>query len=71
MTHDATFDPTDWLDRFEAAGGGWIVRDARISLYFPPDAGDQVVNLERSGQRDAVLALIRKRHDAKELHSAE
>ena len=28
MVHD-TFAPADWLDRWEAAGGGWYVREGQ------------------------------------------
>ena len=32
------FEPSDWLDRFEAHGGGWIVRAGIPTLLCPAGA---------------------------------
>jgi hypothetical protein len=63
-----TFDPADWLDAFEAVGGGWIVRDC-LSLVMQVEdrseadlstARQMIVDLTRD-QRNAVVAFLRAR----------
>lgn len=63
----SAFDPADWLHRFEAAGGGWIVQDGRPALLIPAGGAlsDCLAELDAPGCREAVRTLIVERHASK------
>ncbi|WP_298190977.1 hypothetical protein [Novosphingobium sp.] len=63
------FDPAYWLQRFERLGGGWVVRDDKVFLFWTHDKdmmSDWLVELEVRGGRPAVEALILARNEARE-----
>jgi hypothetical protein len=69
---NSAFDPAGWLERFEAAGGGWIVQDGRPALLIPAGTlANVLVELDAPGCREAVRDLIHARHAAKEMTAAE
>lgn len=65
------FDPSDWLDRWEAAGGGWYVRDGAPVWCFLQEQERIVTALLAEthfrGRQDAVDAEMTKRHTEKEM----
>jgi len=67
------FDPQEWLARFEAIGGGWIVQDGRPVLLCRTGvaACDHCLAELANGRREAVLALVFKRHVARDPVTAE
>jgi hypothetical protein len=67
------FDPSDWLDRWEAAGGGWYVIDGGPRLCHLEGAkiADLLIETYVPGRGDAVFAVILQRHAAKEMTAAE
>ncbi|WP_298196576.1 hypothetical protein [Novosphingobium sp.] len=65
---EQAFDPGAWLAAWEASGGGWTViggapvlccpvRDAKPGLRI----SDAMAELDRLGQRSAVLAEVMRR----------
>lgn len=62
------FDPTRWLARLERCGGGWVVQPDRTWLMWPdPELAEGLVQeLAMRGGKQAVLDLIRTRHEAQE-----
>ena len=66
MTH---FDPSDWLDRFIAAGGGWYMKDGEPMLCAIEGAylGDIMPELHSPGRTGAVEAVILDRHARREV----
>lgn len=62
------FDPARWLARFERKGGGWLVQDDRTWLMWPDvERMDGLAQeLEMRGGKQAVLDLIRARHNGEE-----
>lgn len=63
------FRPEKWLARFERKGGMWMVRDGAPVLLVPvgTDLDGIMEELERAGGTDQVRALIKERHDAREV----
>jgi hypothetical protein len=61
-----TFDPRNWLERFEAAGGGWYVADGKPNLCCL--VGAKVAGLVGEtyapGHTNAVFAVILERDAA-------
>jgi hypothetical protein len=59
------FDPARWLARFEHHGGGWVVQDGRTVLMWPDldRVRGLTQELEMRGGKQAVLDLIRARHE--------
>lgn len=64
------FDPSDWLDRWEAAGGGWYVRDGQpVWCYLQ---GNEVVitalmiETYQIGRIAAIEVQMLARHAVKE-----
>lgn len=59
------FDPARWLARFERKGGGWLVQEDRTWLMWPDlDRMEGLAQeLEMRGGKQAVLDLIRARHN--------
>ena len=57
------FEPERWLRWFEEWGGAYCVRGAEVFLLQPKgsDLGDHLFELEASGGKEAVFALIRSR----------
>lgn len=62
------FDPARWLARFERCGGGWVVQPDRIYMMWPDlDRMEGLAQeLRMRGGKQAVLNLIRARHDGQE-----
>lgn len=62
------FDPARWLSQFERCGGGWVVQPDRTWLMWPDlDRVEGLINeLDMRGGKQAVLDLIRTRHEAQE-----
>lgn len=69
----SAFDPAHWLDRWEAAGGGWIVQDGKPKLFCVE--GSKVTDLLNEtyvvGRTAAIEAVLLDRHRAKTLSAAE
>ena len=68
-----TFSAKEWLQHFEYVGGGWVVQDGRPVLIVceAGHATKALAQLDESGCRDAVLALIRDRHGGMAIMPAE
>ena len=64
------FDPSDWLDRFEAAGGGWYICDGRPVWCYVRGSENAVTRLVfetyHRGRSDAIDAEIMSRKAVKE-----
>ncbi|HKX78238.1 MAG TPA: hypothetical protein VJM34_06955 [Novosphingobium sp.] len=71
MTHEP-FDPNDWLDRFEAAGGGWYVQDGapHVCVLKGAKVAGLIAETYVRGRTDTVFAAIMDRHRAKEMNAA-
>lgn len=67
-TPSRVFDPARWLARFERCGGGWLVQEDRTFLMWPDlDRVEGLTQeLDMRGGKQAVLDLIRTRHEAQE-----
>jgi hypothetical protein len=65
----AAFDPSDWLGRFEAAGGGWYVTEGEPRLCHIEGAkiANLLIESYVPGRTAAILAVILDRHAAHEL----
>lgn len=68
-TPSRLFDPARWLAWFERCGGGWVVRDDKAWLMWPEEEGvfeSCFAELKMRGGKQAVMDLIRARHEAQE-----
>ena len=74
MVHD-TFAPAVWLDRWEAAGGGWYVREGQpVWCYLRGQekaVSSLLIETYQRGRVEAIDAEMLSRHAAREPQPAE